>query len=529
MSVDVEAAVEPPKDESQRRVVLSQDLALTTLVAVATTIVVSQLGFGRASAAVGVAFSALIADFLKNLLIRHRVGKRPLVLVTVLLLLLSTVRDAFAAAARRLGLPVGRRERRPSADEAAGAPGPFPWRSVLVTSALASAITVGLFTVPELAVGNSLVSERRTTFFSATTRPDVEPPRLSLPSSRVVISDGPTPVGYTVVATDGRDGTVSAACSPPSGAIFALGATTVRCFAADKTGNRVTGTFIVTVRKVPGPGSKPRLSLPGRLVFEATGPSGARVPYTATAADFNGNALEPRCTRPPRALFRLGATTVTCRAVDAEGRATRGAFRVIVRDTTPPTLSLRGDLEGTAGSAAGRRFTYRASARDLVDGRVAARCRPASGALFPIGRTTVTCTAKDAHGNRSTRTFTVALAVVGDHEPPDLVLKDVRVEATSAVGARVAYTATAEDEVDGSVPVRCSRATGETFGLGATTVHCAATDSARNRAVGTFKVTVVDTRPPSLAFRARRRSRLPCRPVHGSSSRRLPSTSSTGS
>jgi HYR domain len=503
MAVEIGSAVHPPKEESEKRVVLSQDLALTTLVAVATTIVVCELGFGRVSAAVGVAVSALIADFSKNFLIRHRVGKRPLVLVTLLLLLLSTVRDAFAAIARRRGLPVRERERPPLTKEAAAAPGPFPWRGVLVTSALATAIAVSLFTVPELALGNSLVSDRRTTFFGAATPTDREAPSLSLPSSRIVLSDKPTPVRYRVVATDERDGKVSAACTPPSGAVFELGTTTVRCFATDKTGNRANGAFAVTVRKVPGHGSRPTLSFPGRLVFEATGPSGARVPYTASASDFEGDALRPHCTRPPRALFRLGATTVTCRAVDAEGRTTRGAFTVIVHDTTPPALTIRGNLEGRAGDAAGRRFTYHASARDLVDGRVAARCRPSSGSLFPIGRTTVTCAPEDAHGNRSRRTFTVVLELVGDHEPPHLALKDVRAEATSAAGARVEYRVTAQDDVDGSVQARCSPAPGATFGLRSTTVHCTATDSARNRASETFRVTVVDTSAPRLTVPGR--------------------------
>jgi HYR domain len=34
-------------------------------------------------------------------------------------------------------------------------------------------------------------------------------------------------------------------------------------------------------------------------------------------------------------------------------------------------------------------------------------CVPASGSTFPIGTTTVTCTASDTHGNTSTASFTV--------------------------------------------------------------------------------------------------------------------------
>ena len=45
-----------------------------------------------------------------------------------------------------------------------------------------------------------------------------------------------------------------------------------------------------------------------------------------------------------------------------------------------------------ATSATGAIFTYTATATDLVDGSVAVTCTPASGATFPLGPTTVSCT-----------------------------------------------------------------------------------------------------------------------------------------
>ena len=52
-----------------------------------------------------------------------------------------------------------------------------------------------------------------------------------------------------------------------------------------------------------------------------------------------------------------------------------------------------------ATSATGAAFGFSASATDTVDGVVAATCTPASGTTFPLGATTVSCTAADAHGN----------------------------------------------------------------------------------------------------------------------------------
>ena len=42
-------------------------------------------------------------------------------------------------------------------------------------------------------------------------------------------------------------------------------------------------------------------------------------------------------------------------------------------------------------------------------------------------------------------------------------------------------------------------ASGDTFALGTTTVHCAATDAHENTAEGSFAVTVQDTTPPAIA------------------------------
>jgi HYR domain len=63
--------------------------------------------------------------------------------------------------------------------------------------------------------------------------------------------------------------------------------------------------------------------------------------------------------------------------------------------------------------------TYSASAHDLVDGNVGVTCTPAAGTSFAVGTTTVTCTAKDAHGNAASGTFhvTVNYAWTGFFEP----------------------------------------------------------------------------------------------------------------
>jgi hypothetical protein len=57
--------------------------------------------------------------------------------------------------------------------------------------------------------------------------------------------------------------------------------------------------------------------------------------------------------------------------------------------------------------------TYTATATDLIDGTVAVSCSPPSGSVFPIGITTVHCTAVDSAGNSAAGSFTVTVTASG--------------------------------------------------------------------------------------------------------------------
>jgi hypothetical protein len=82
---------------------------------------------------------------------------------------------------------------------------------------------------------------------------------------------------------------------------------------------------------------------------------------------------------------------------------------VTIVDTTPPTLTLPADLTVIALNASGAAVSFTASANDLVDGSVAVTCSPASGSMFPLGTTTVNCSATDSHGNNASGNFTVTV------------------------------------------------------------------------------------------------------------------------
>ncbi|WP_143193876.1 VWA domain-containing protein [Micromonospora sp. CB01531] len=87
---------------------------------------------------------------------------------------------------------------------------------------------------------------------------------------------------------------------------------------------------------------------------------------------------------------------------------------VKVNDVTPPTVVVD-DRTVEATSPAGAVINYPASATDNVDGPLTPTCAPPPGSTFPLGASTVTCTATDAAGN--TGSDTAVMRVVDTTAP----------------------------------------------------------------------------------------------------------------
>jgi hypothetical protein len=79
-------------------------------------------------------------------------------------------------------------------------------------------------------------------------------------------------------------------------------------------------------------------------------------------------------------------------------------------DITPPTIAAAVAKTVRAPKTARRvRVTYKVTASDAVDGRLPVTCLPRSGGWFPIGRTLVTCQARDKSGNTGRARFAVTV------------------------------------------------------------------------------------------------------------------------
>lgn len=79
-----------------------------------------------------------------------------------------------------------------------------------------------------------------------------------------------------------------------------------------------------------------------------------------------------------------------------------------------------------------------------------------------------------------------------DLTPPVITVKAKKTVRApkGAKRVRVRYTASAQDAVDGPVPVKCAPKSGRKFKVGRTRVTCTATDSSANTATKKFTVTV---------------------------------------
>jgi hypothetical protein len=143
---------------------------------------------------------------------------------------------------------------------------------------------------------------------------------ISTPANITVNAAGPTgaSVSYTSPAVSDQDDTTTPApaCSPASGAMFAIGSTTVTCSASDSddTPSTVRTNFTVTVNDT----DLALAGVPADITTDATSPDGATVSYTAPTAVDEEPGASAICDHPSGSTFPIGTTTVTCSASDSD-------------------------------------------------------------------------------------------------------------------------------------------------------------------------------------------------------------------
>jgi hypothetical protein len=110
----------------------------------------------------------------------------------------------------------------------------------------------------------------------------------------------------------------------------------------------------------------------------------------------------------PASSFGVGTHTMSASYTDGVNFASSsGSTAFTVVDVVPPVISGAVDLIVEANGPSGSVVIFSPTATDDVDGAVTVICSPPSGTTFPLGTTTVTCTARDHTGNVATASFTV--------------------------------------------------------------------------------------------------------------------------
>jgi len=292
----------------------------------------------------------------------------------------------------------------------------LPGCSTACTPPSGSAFQIGITTV--VCSARDVAGNTANCMFTVTVV-DREPPVLTVPANMLVPTEAGQNVAvvndYAITIADNVPG-ATVDCTPPPGSPFPLGTSPVICIGSDAAGNRATNHFTITVVDTSARDTQPPvITVPDNIVVPAdAGKNNAVVSYTATVMD-NQPGASVACLPPSGSAFALGITTVACRASDTAGNRASISFTVAVADWEKPVLTVPANLTLVAEAGQSNAVvTYTATATDN-SGSVAVVCTTPSGAAFPVGVTSVTCSAIDDSGNVATASFTVT---VTDHTRP---------------------------------------------------------------------------------------------------------------
>ena len=292
----------------------------------------------------------------------------------------------------------------------------------------------------------------------------------------------------------------------PAGNLFPTGTTTITYTAQDAAGNTSTATQLVTVTESPA--IPPTITAPAD-VSVTTGPNATSCGTLVTEAQLGSAIANDNCAGvsvmrtgvPAGNIFPVGTTIVTYTATDRSGNTATDTQVVTVVDNTLPVVTAPapvtlftgpgatscsvapGDLDATLGTG---------SATDNCPGVGAVtRSGVPAGNVFPVGTTTVTYSATDAHGN--TGTATQVVTVIDNTAPVISCPVNIVLEPTCPTGAVGTYsTPTATDNCGVQSVIRTAGlASGSVFPIGTTTVTHEATDIYGNKASCSFTVTVL--------------------------------------
>jgi hypothetical protein len=153
----------------------------------------------------------------------------------------------------------------------------------------------------------------------------------------------------------------------------------------------------------------PSLTVSGDLTVEQTSPAGAVAYYADPVATDAAGPVTVTSTPASGSVFAPGTTVVTVTAVDVHGNQTVKTFKVTVRDTLPPLITIFGVTDGATYRVAGVPAPSYAVSDSGSGVKTSAATLTAPGTATGAGKYVYAITAADVAGN--TAAVTVAYAV----------------------------------------------------------------------------------------------------------------------
>jgi len=147
---------------------------------------------------------------------------------------------------------------------------------------------------------------------------------------------------------------------------------------------------------------------------DVTMPADSNCQATATATDVDNGSYDPdgdafTLALTPAGPYPLGTNRVTLTVTDSHGVSDSCTALVIVQDSTPPQITCPADITVDSTSPGGAAVSFAPTASDTCSGPPTVVCAPSSGSGFPIGTTSIACTATDHAGNTVSCQFQVTV------------------------------------------------------------------------------------------------------------------------
>lgn len=310
------------------------------------------------------------------------------------------------------------------------------------------------------------------------------------------------PATWTVPTASDECGIQTFTGSAASGDLFPVGVTTVTYTATDIHGNVATSSFTVTVvdNQLPVISGTPA----NITVTSDANACGTTVTWTAATAADNCAISTFTPNIASGSFFAVGRTRVRYTAVDINGNSDTSGFWVQVLDLNPILSNMPANISvSNAAGLCSAVVTWNApSFTDNCSGTVLTSTHT-PGQAFAVGTTTVTYTATDNNGNVTSASFTVTVndteLPVWSNVPANIT---VAARATSCDAVVTWPPLTVADNCTAQPTVTSTKASGDVFALGTTTVTFTGVDAAGNSASTSFTVTVVDQTAPVITVPA---------------------------